>query len=101
MMTYVLNIIKKYKEYKKLIKYKRRKYRDNLTEMLSKTMEHDPQAAWKIINELKNDSLPPDKSHFSPLQFRVRPQAATCGRVVVTHSRSVVFCGISGFFHQQ
>ena len=30
--------------------------------MLNETMEHNPQAAWKIINELKNDSLPPDKS---------------------------------------
>ena len=53
---------RKYKEYKKLVKYKRRKYRENLTYMLNETMEHNPQAAWKIINELKNDSLPPDKS---------------------------------------
>ena len=53
---------RKYKEYKKLVKYKRRKYRENLTYMLNETMEHNPQAAWKIVNELKNDSLPPDKS---------------------------------------
>ena len=52
---------KKYREYKKLIKYKRNKYRDNLTDMLSKTMDTDPQAAWKIIHELKNESLPSDK----------------------------------------
>ena len=53
---------KKFKEYKKLIKYKRKKYRENLTEMLDRTMEADPQAAWKIINELKNESLPKDKA---------------------------------------
>ena len=53
---------RKYKEYKKLVKYKRRKYRENQTYMLNETMEHNPQAARKIINELKNDSLPPDKS---------------------------------------
>ena len=53
---------RKYKEYKKLVKYKRRKYRENLTYTLNETVQHNPQAAWKIINELKNDSLPPDKS---------------------------------------
>ena len=30
--------------------------------MLSKTMETDPQAAWKIIHELKNEFLPSDKA---------------------------------------
>ena len=25
-------------------------------------MENDPQTAWKIINEVKNDSLPADKA---------------------------------------
>ena len=30
--------------------------------MLSNAMENDPQTAWKIINELKNDSLPADKA---------------------------------------
>ena len=30
--------------------------------MLSSAMENDPQTAWKIINELKNDSLPADKA---------------------------------------
>ena len=53
---------KKFREYKKLIKYKRRKYRENLSSILSKTMETDPQAAWKVIHELKNESLPSDKS---------------------------------------
>ena len=53
---------KTYRGYKKLIKYKRRKHRENLTDKLSKTMETDPQAAWKIIHELKNDSLPSDKA---------------------------------------
>ena len=52
-MLHESNILKKFKEYKRLIKYKRRKYRDNLTDILSKTMETDPQAAWKVIHELK------------------------------------------------
>ena len=30
--------------------------------MLSNAIENDPQTAWKIINELKNDSLPADKA---------------------------------------
>ena len=53
---------KTFREYKKLIKYKKRKYRESVTEMLSKTMETDPQAAWKVIHELKNESLPSDKA---------------------------------------
>ena len=57
-----IKYFKKFKEYKRLIKYKRRKYRDNLTDILSKTMETDPQAAWKVIHELKNESLPSDKA---------------------------------------
>ena len=57
-----ISYYKKFKEYKKLIKYKRKKYRDNLPKMLSRTMENDPQAAWKIINELKNENLPSDKA---------------------------------------
>ena len=61
-MMLELDILKKFKEYKRLIKYKRTKYRESLTEILSKTMETDPQAAWKIIHELKNESLPSDKA---------------------------------------
>ena len=57
-----IRYFRKFREYKKLIKYKRRKYRENLTEILSKTMETDPQAAWKVIHELKNESLPSDKA---------------------------------------
>lgn len=30
--------------------------------MLSSAMENDPQSAWKILNELKTDSLPADKA---------------------------------------
>lgn len=52
----------KFKEYKKLVKYKKRKYNGYLTNMLSNAMENDPQTAWKIVNELKNNSLPADKS---------------------------------------
>ena len=47
---------------KKLVKYKKRKYNDYLTNMLSNAMDNDPQTAWKIVNELKNDSLPADKA---------------------------------------
>lgn len=53
---------RKYKEYKKLIKHKRRRYRDSLTVTLNQVMEDDPKTAWKIINELKNDTSPPDKA---------------------------------------
>ena len=52
----------KFKEYKRLVKYKKRKYKEGLTDMLSNAMENDPQTASKIINELKNDSLPADKA---------------------------------------
>ena len=57
-----IRYFRKFREYKKLIKYKRRKYKEHLTEILSKTMETDPQAAWKVIHELKNESLPSDKA---------------------------------------
>ena len=53
---------KKFKEYKRLTKYKRRKYKERLTSLLNDAMEKDPQAAWKIIDELKNDSVPSEKS---------------------------------------
>ena len=52
----------KFREYKKFVKYKKRKYNDYLTNMLSNAMDNDPQTAWKIVNELKNDSLPADKA---------------------------------------
>ena len=53
---------KKFKEYKRLTKYKKRKYKERLTSLLNDAMEKDPQAAWKIIDELKNDSVPSAKS---------------------------------------
>lgn len=53
---------KKFKEYKKITKFKRRIYKDNLTNMLSDAMEKDPQTAWKIIGELKQDSVQTDKA---------------------------------------
>ncbi|MEW8543579.1 MAG: endonuclease/exonuclease/phosphatase family protein, partial [Candidatus Thiodiazotropha sp.] len=53
---------KKYKEYKKLTKYKRRKFKENLANTLNEAMEKDPQKAWKLINELKNESLPTDNA---------------------------------------
>ena len=49
-------------EYKKLVNYKKRKYKESLTNLLGNAMENDPQSAWKIINELRNDSLPADKA---------------------------------------
>ena len=52
----------KFWEYKKLVKYKKRKYNDYLTNMLSNAMDNDPQTACKIVNELKNDLLPADKA---------------------------------------
>lgn len=60
--TLRIQYYKKFKEYKRLIKYKKRKYKENLTNTLSDAMENDPQTAWKIIHELKNDSLPADKA---------------------------------------
>ena len=52
----------KFKEYKRLVKYKKRKHKEALTNMLCNAMENDPNNAWKIINELKNDALPADKA---------------------------------------
>ena len=51
---------KKYKEYKKLTKYMRRKFKENLASMLDEAMEKDPQKAWKLIDELKRESVPTD-----------------------------------------
>ena len=44
-----------YKKFKE-----RRKFKENLTNMLNEAMENDPQTAWKIINELKRESVCPD-----------------------------------------
>ena len=44
-----------------MIKCKRRHYRDSLKLRLNHKMEYDPQNAWKIIIELKNETLLPDK----------------------------------------
>lgn len=54
------NYYKKFKDYKRLTKYKRRKFRQNLTNMLNDALEKDPNSAWKIINELKQDSVQTD-----------------------------------------
>ena len=53
---------KKFKEYKRLTKFKRRKYKENLTNMLNDAMDKDPQAAWKIIDEMKRDTVQTDNS---------------------------------------
>ena len=52
---------KKYKDYKKLTKYKRRKFKENLANLLiDEAMEKDPLKTWKLIDELKRESLPTD-----------------------------------------
>ncbi|MCG7891851.1 MAG: reverse transcriptase family protein [Candidatus Thiodiazotropha endolucinida] len=56
------NYYKKFKDYKRLTKYKRRTFRQNLTNMLNDAIEKDPNNAWKIINELKQDSVNTDKA---------------------------------------
>ena len=61
----------KFKEYKRLVKYKKRKHKEALTNMLSNAMENDPHNAWKIINELKNDA------HY--LQIRQKKLTETNG----------------------
>lgn len=60
--TLRIRFYKKYKEYKKVVKFKKRKYKENLTNMLNDVMDKDPQTAWKIIDELKNDSISSEKS---------------------------------------
>ena len=53
---------KKFKEYKRLTKFKRRKFKENLTNMLNDAMHKNPQAAWEIIDEMKRDAVQTDKS---------------------------------------
>ena len=52
----------KFNKYKKLTKIKGKKYKENLTNMLNDAMDKDPQAAWKIIDEMKRDTVQTDKS---------------------------------------
>ena len=52
----------KFKEYKRLTKFKRRKYKENLTNMLNDAMDKDPQTGWKIMDEMKRDTVQTDKS---------------------------------------
>ena len=53
-----MKYFKKYKEYRKLTKFKRRQFKDNLVNMLDEAMDKDPQKAWKLITELKRESIP-------------------------------------------
>ena len=55
-----MKYFKKYKEYRKLTKFKRRQYKDNLVNMLDEAMDKDPQKAWKLINKSKRKSIPTD-----------------------------------------
>ena len=48
-----MNCYKKYKVHKKLTKNKRRKFKENLANMLDQGIGNDPQKAWKVIDELK------------------------------------------------
>ena len=53
---------KKYKEYKRICKLKKRNYKNKLTNLLNEAMDRDPQTAWKIIDELKKNTVPTEKS---------------------------------------
>ena len=53
---------RQYKKYTKLTKYKRRKFKEDLTNALNEAIDNDPQKAWKLINEVKTESLPPDNA---------------------------------------
>ena len=52
-----IQFYKKFKEYKNLIKFKKRKYKENIINLLNDAMDKDPQTAWRIIDELKKDSV--------------------------------------------
>ena len=55
---------KKFKEYKRIAKLKKRRYKDKLTSILNDAMDKVPQTAWKIINEVKKNAVPTDKIEF-------------------------------------
>ena len=48
-----IHYYKKFKEYKRTVKLKKRNYKHKLTNLLNEAMDKDPQTAWKIIDELK------------------------------------------------
>ena len=48
---------KKFKEYKRTVKLKKRNYKHKLTNLLNEAMDKDPQTAWKIIDELKKNAV--------------------------------------------
>ena len=41
----------KFREYKRLVIYKKRKYTDNTIKLLGNAMDNHPQTTWKIIND--------------------------------------------------
>ena len=51
--TLRLRYYSKFKDYKKLVEFKKRRYKESLTITLNNAMDNDPQTALKIINELK------------------------------------------------
>ena len=57
--TYIMDNFKNTKRSKK---FKKRKYEENLTNMLNDAMDKDPQTAWKITDEMKRDTVQTDKS---------------------------------------
>ena len=57
-----IKFYKKFKEYKRIVKLKKRNYKNKLTNLLNEAMDKDPQTAWKIIDELKKNAVPTDKS---------------------------------------
>ena len=57
-----IKFYKKFKEYKRIVKLKKRNYKNKLTNLLNEAMDKDPQTASKIIDELKKNAVPTDKS---------------------------------------
>ena len=62
--SFRIRYCKKIKEYKRITKLKKRRYKDKLTNILNDAMDKDPQTAWKIINKLKKNGVPTDKIEF-------------------------------------
>ena len=63
--SFRIRYYKKFKEYKRSTKLKKRIYKDKLTNILNDAIDKDPQTASKIINELKKNSVPTDKIEFT------------------------------------
>ena len=83
---------KKFKENKRLTKFKRRKFKENLTNMLNDAMHKNPQAAWKIIDEMKRDTVQTDtpekinrKEWFDHFQKLLTPENSQDSNEIEQH----------------